>query len=105
MDAVIRMLLRSPPGIRFASPDANIEPLMAAASERGVPLEIVDLDHADAAAIYGRKFVLVRSDGHIAWRDDVLPDDAVSLVDHVRGADLAAVDGRFTNPWNSLHAS
>lgn len=91
--------------IRFASPDANVEPLMAAASERGVPLEIVDLDHADAAAIYGRKFVLVRPDGHIAWRDDVLPDDAVSLVDHVRGADLAAADDRFIDPWNSLHAS
>ena len=72
--------------VRFGSPDANVEPLMAAASEQGVPLDVVDLDHADAAAIYEKPLVLVRPDGHVAWRGDVLPDDAVSLVDHVRGA-------------------
>ncbi len=49
-------------------------------------MEVVDLDHADAAAIYEKPLVLVRPDGHVAWRGDVLPDDAVSLVDHVRGA-------------------
>ncbi len=72
--------------VRFGSPDANVEPLMAAASEQGVPLEVVDLDHADAAAIYEKPLVLVRPDGHVAWRGDLLPDDVVSLVDHVRGA-------------------
>lgn len=72
--------------VRFGSPDANVEPLIAAASEQSVPLEIVDIDHVDAAAIYGKPLVLVRPDGHVAWRGDVLPDDAVSLVDHVRGA-------------------
>ncbi|NQU73023.1 MAG: hypothetical protein HQ514_20915 [Rhodospirillales bacterium] len=62
-----------------------MEPLIAAASERGVPLEIVNLDHADTAAIYEKPLVLVRPDGHVAWRGDALPD-ALSLVDHVRGA-------------------
>lgn len=72
--------------VRFGSPDAEIEPLTEAAAARGVPLEIVDIDHADAASIYQKPLVLVRPDGHVAWRGDVLPDDAVSLVDHVRGA-------------------
>ena len=60
--------------------------LMAAASERGVPLEVVDLHHANAAAIYENPLVLVRPDGHVAWRGDSLPDDVGSLIDHVRGA-------------------
>ena len=72
--------------IRFAFRDHDVEPLVAAASERGVPLEVVDLDHADAAAIYEHSLVLVRPDGHVAWRGDLLPGDVVSLVDHVRGA-------------------
>ena len=72
--------------VRFGSPDANVEPLMAAASERGVPVEVIDLDHADAAAIYEKPFVLVRPDGHVAWRGDALPEDAAALIDHVRGA-------------------
>ena len=72
--------------IRFASSNVEIEPLMFAASERGVPLDVVDLDHADAADIYEKSLVLVRPDGHVAWRGDSLPDDVVSLVDHVRGA-------------------
>lgn len=72
--------------VRFGSPDADVEPLTAAAAARGVPLEVVDIDHVDAAVIYEKPLVLVRPDGHVAWRGDVLPDDAVSLVDRVRGA-------------------
>jgi hypothetical protein len=30
--------------------------------------------------------VLVRPDGHVAWRGDVCPDDPLALIDHVRGA-------------------
>ena len=38
------------------------------------------------AELYERKFVLVRPDGHVAWRDDRMPMDAPRLVDVVRGA-------------------
>jgi hypothetical protein len=30
--------------------------------------------------------VLVRPDGHVAWRGDRVPADAGQLFDHVRGA-------------------
>mgnify|MGYP001616036697 CR=1 FL=1 len=35
---------------------------------------------------YARQLVLVRPDGHVAWRADVLPDDPLALIDCVRGA-------------------
>jgi len=72
--------------LRFGAHGADTTALSAAASERGVPLDIVDIDQAEAIAIYEKQLVLVRPDGHIAWRDDVLPGDALSLIDRVRGA-------------------
>ena len=71
--------------LRFAS-DADTDALLAAASARGVPLRVVDIDHADAQKLYERKLVLVRPDGHVAWRADALPAGCHALVDRVRGA-------------------
>jgi hypothetical protein len=64
------------------APDA----IVAAAKERGVPLDVVALSAPDVAALYERKLVLVRPDGHVAWRGDTLPTDALALIDRVRGA-------------------
>jgi hypothetical protein len=36
--------------------------------------------------LYERRLVLVRPDGHVAWRSDTLPADAGQLIDTVRGA-------------------
>ena len=65
-------------------PDA--EPLLRAARMRGVPMERVALDRPDIARLYGKALVLVRPDGHVAWRGDALPPDPLRLVDRVRGA-------------------
>jgi hypothetical protein len=46
----------------------------------------VAIDGAAACAVYDRRLVLVRPDGHIAWRGDALPD-ADALVARVTGAD------------------
>jgi 2-polyprenyl-6-methoxyphenol hydroxylase-like FAD-dependent oxidoreductase len=56
-----------------------------AAQNRGVPLTIVSLDEPEAAALYERKLVLVRPDGHVAWRADAPPEDALALIDRLRG--------------------
>ncbi len=37
-------------------------------------------------ALYERRMVLVRPDGHVAWRGDVLPANADALIDRVRGS-------------------
>lgn len=70
----------------FGAPVVDVGALTKAAEDRGVPLEVIDLDHPEAAALFERRFVLVRPDGHIAWRGDEVPDDAVSIIDQVRGA-------------------
>ncbi len=57
-----------------------------AARERRVPLEIVALADPAIAALYERALVLVRPDGHVAWRADDAPTDALALIDRIRGA-------------------
>ena len=51
-----------------------------------MPLEVVDLDVPEVTALYQRRLVLVRPDGHVAWRADAEPTDAGALIDVVRGA-------------------
>jgi 2-polyprenyl-6-methoxyphenol hydroxylase-like FAD-dependent oxidoreductase len=72
--------------LRFGR-NIDASPLVAAAAARRVPLKIVDIDNRDIAALYESKLVLVRPDGHVAWRADACPDDALALIDRVRGAD------------------
>jgi 2-polyprenyl-6-methoxyphenol hydroxylase-like FAD-dependent oxidoreductase len=67
-----------------AAPGAG--PLEDAARQRGVPLEVVALAEPEIATLYERALVLVRPDGHVAWRGDVVPPDPLALVDTVRGA-------------------
>ncbi|CAN5759389.1 FAD-dependent oxidoreductase [soil metagenome] len=60
-------------------------PLLAAAKAVKMPLQVVDIAQADIAALYERRLVLVRPDGHVSWRGDALPDEVVVLLDTVRG--------------------
>jgi hypothetical protein len=60
--------------------------LRAAASAAGMLLEVVDLDLPEVAAAYESHLVLVRPDGHVAWRADAEPADARAVIDVVRGA-------------------
>ena len=59
--------------------------LEVAAASRSVPLTVVDCDEPEAAALYERQLVLVRPDGHVAWRGDRVPSDAMALIDCARG--------------------
>src|SRR6185312_12782606 len=60
--------------------------LADAAATRGVPLAVIDLADPNLLELYQRRLVLVRPDGHVAWRDDALPADVLGLIDRVRGA-------------------
>ncbi|MGH7090775.1 MAG: FAD-dependent monooxygenase, partial [Stellaceae bacterium] len=60
--------------------------LAAAAAERRVPLAVHPICDEGAARLYEAKLVLVRPDGHVAWRGARLPADPLALIDRMRGA-------------------
>lgn len=72
-------LLRSDAGVDAA-------PLIDAFAARGVPLTLVDIGGEARPAAYRHMLVLCRVDQHVVWRGDEVPDDAVALIDQVRGA-------------------
>jgi 2-polyprenyl-6-methoxyphenol hydroxylase-like FAD-dependent oxidoreductase len=72
--------------MRFGAAPADATPLVRVAAERRVRLTVHDIRNDEAAALYERRLVLVRPDGHVAWRGDELPTDAARIIDRVRGA-------------------
>jgi 2-polyprenyl-6-methoxyphenol hydroxylase-like FAD-dependent oxidoreductase len=60
--------------------------LERAFAERRVPLTVVAIADPAISALYERALVLVRPDGHVAWRGDQEPTDPGAVVDHIRGA-------------------
>lgn len=76
------------PGYTLLCFDPNIatSPLEEAAARRAVPLEVVDVEAEDAPKVYQHKLVLIRTDQHVAWRGNVLPDDQYAFIDALRGA-------------------
>jgi len=72
--------------IGFGADMVEAAPLLEAAKKRNLPLTFTAIDEPNIAALYERKFVLVRPDGHVAWRGDRMPEDALCVIDVVRGA-------------------
>jgi len=58
----------------------------AGAKKVGLPLDVVDLDEPLVQDTYERRVVLVRPDGHVAWRGDAMPANAAEIIEQVRGA-------------------
>src|SRR5262245_20849641 len=67
---------------------ADAAPIVQAADARRVPMRFVPLDEPSILALYERRLVLVRPNGHVAWRDNQAPADPLALVDLVRGATM-----------------
>ena len=84
--------------LRLGEGPPAVAPLLDAAAERHVPLREVVIADPDIAAIYERPLVLVRPDGHVAWRGHECPADAAAVVDCVRGASGPAM------PLSRAHA-
>ena len=70
--------------LRFIGCDTTV--IEAAARERGLPLAVHDIRDPAVHALYERDLVLVRPDGHVAWRDNALPRNSLELIDQIRGA-------------------
>jgi 2-polyprenyl-6-methoxyphenol hydroxylase-like FAD-dependent oxidoreductase len=63
----------------------DVDPIMAAARTRGVPLALLDVGSDEASDPYRHKLVLSRPDQCVAWRGDALPKDARGLLGLVTG--------------------
>jgi hypothetical protein len=73
--------------------DAGPTPFGAAAKARGVPFTETRIDNAQAAQAYERHYVLVRPDGHVAWRGNAVPADPGWILDVARGvAEVSNLD-------------
>lgn len=67
-----------------SAPDTDA--IASAAGTRRMPLQVIALDDPQILALYERHLVLVRPDGHVAWRGDTVPEDPALVLDRVRGA-------------------
>ncbi|MGE0801277.1 MAG: FAD-dependent monooxygenase [Lautropia sp.] len=67
-------------------PAPAVAPLERAAEVCRLPLRVERIADPAIAAAYPAPLVLVRPDGHVAWRGAALPADCAALVDAVRGA-------------------
>jgi hypothetical protein len=76
--------------LRLGRDAASSENIERAAAQAGVPLEVIALDLPEVSDLYQRRLVLVRPDGHVAWRADEPPADARAVIDIVRGASECA---------------
>src|SRR5512145_2918673 len=72
--------------LNLSSQAADTSMFTQAASRIGMPLQTVRIDEPNVREAYERNFVLVRQDGHVAWRADAMPENAVAIIDKVRGA-------------------
>ncbi len=72
--------------LRFGADAPDPSVLVAAAKQRHVPLNVVNIGDPAIAQLYERPLVLVRPDGHVAWRSSAAPSDPLAIIDTVRGA-------------------
>lgn len=72
--------------LRFGTAQDSDQQLIRAASHAHIPLRCIDIDDPAVASLYERRLVLVRPDGHVAWRGDSAPDQPSTLMELIRGA-------------------
>nr|WP_255670193.1 FAD-dependent monooxygenase [Aeromicrobium wangtongii] len=69
--------------------DLDAGELVRLAESRGVPLQVLTVEEPDLAELtmlYETGAALIRSDHHVAWRGDALPDDLDRLLDVITGS-------------------
>ena len=66
-------------------PDVAVAPLADAMRDSGVPFSIVDIPGGGAQPAASHKLILARTDQHVAWRGNAIPDNPVQIVDKLLG--------------------
>jgi 2-polyprenyl-6-methoxyphenol hydroxylase-like FAD-dependent oxidoreductase len=83
--------------LRLCAGDLDVGALARAAAEKQVPLSVMDINTREVRDLYGAPLVLVRPDGHCAWRGDAVPKRPGEVIDIVRGARRRAVHASATD--------
>lgn len=71
--------------LHFDAPRIEATPLIEAARQRKIPMTAVAIDAPAARDLYEKRYVLVRPDGHVAWRGNALPANIPALLDAIAG--------------------
>jgi len=79
--------------LRFGDEAPDTTALEREFAGAGIPLATHVIRDPAVAELYERRLVLVRPDGHVAWRSDEVASDPRALVDRVRGASMREVAG------------
>lgn len=82
--------------LRLGNDAPDAAKMAQAARDRGVPLQIVAVEEEHVLDLYEKPLVLVRPDGHVAWRGSALSDDMGGIIDRVRGAEVTADSSEAT---------
>ncbi|HXP94050.1 MAG TPA: FAD-dependent monooxygenase [Candidatus Binatia bacterium] len=69
---------------------ADTSALERAFAKIGAPLTLLDVDSAQARAVYERTLLLIRPDLHVTWRGDTLPGDCDKLATLATGQSTRA---------------
>jgi len=88
--SIIDMFGRGFTLLRFGAGAPDVQSIAQGFARRAVPLTVATIMDPAIGQLYERRLVLVRPDGHVAWRSDDLPADPLALADRLRGADEAA---------------
>ena len=72
--------------LNFGAADGDVNALLSAAEGGGLPVTVSEITDEELAALYENRLVLVRPNGHVAWRGDDCPHDPGTVIDTVRGA-------------------
>lgn len=72
--------------LRLGNAAGKSTALEKAARDQEVPMAVRDVTDQAVVDLYEKRLVLIRPDGHIAWRGDAEPADADAILRTVRGA-------------------
>lgn len=78
--------------VSFSPANSDVQALLEGAEAAGIPVEHIALADERLRELYGKDFVLVRPDQHVAWRGNQIPGIGM-LIDLMRGASGAETLG------------
>ncbi|WP_334186272.1 FAD-dependent oxidoreductase [Novosphingobium sp.] len=70
--------------------ESALADLLTALRLENIPMNHVPIEHAEAQALYARRYVIVRPDGHVTWRGNHLPTDTDKLIKCLRGDEASS---------------